>query len=130
MTERQKAVEAIQVIYPKHSKQAYSLASRPNETGVRFTAEAEKIRRGALGKPQRDQHRKRYKFMVRVTEERHRRVKQLIEADGYKTVNAWLDELISRWEKERAAPAVGATEAAKETMSMGSISPEKEKVNE
>lgn len=126
---RNEAIEAIKVVYPKHTKQAYSLASRPDETGVRFTAEAERIRKTVLSGHRKDSHKKRYRFMVRVTEERYSAVKLLITESGFKTVNEWLDWLISEWEKGKAASVAGTTESGTNKHSKGIISPGGEKVN-
>lgn len=134
MTDRQIAA-AIREVFPKHSNAAYSLAKNGPETGVRLTPEAQRIADGVKGvsKPHRDTHKKQHRLQVRVTKERYKTVKRLIEEDGrFPTVNAWLDWWVYVWvaQKEKAASVAGTTEDGKTKHSLNMVTPYEEKIND
>lgn len=96
MTDTQKAVEAIRRKYPKHSKAAYSLATRSKETGVVLTPAAKKLDAAARGieKPA-DTHRLRDRASCRVSAETFERIKKAVNESGQRTVDAWLKAVIT-----------------------------------
>ena len=99
MTINQQCIAEIQKEFPKHTKQAYSLAQRTSETGVELCPRAKEIERSIRGKisPSKDMHRFQCSLRVRVSEEQHTLVKQLIEQEGrFPTVQSWLVLHITR----------------------------------
>jgi hypothetical protein len=100
MTDWQKAQQAIQERFPKHTKGAYSIAKRTEETGVMLCPEASEIENRVLHNKKIcvDYHKLQHSFRVRVTKQRYDLVKQLLEKEGrFPTINAWLDWWIWIW---------------------------------
>lgn len=107
MTINQQCIEEIKKEFPKHTKQAYSLAKRTSETGVQLCKRAREIDNSVRANriPHKDTHKLQYSLRVRVSEERHRLVKQLIEQDGrFPTVQSWLDWWIYVWIRQKNKP--------------------------
>ena len=107
MTINQQCIAEIQKEFPKHTKQAYSLAQRTSETGVELCPRAKEIERSIRGKisPSKDMHRFQCSLRVRVSEEQHALVKQLIEQEGrFPTVQSWLEWWVGVWIKQKTAP--------------------------
>lgn len=128
MKDKEIAAE-IQTLFPRHTRQLYSATLHSDETGVILRPEAQEIvnRLKPVKSPVKDFHKKKHSFKVRVTESRYNEVKRLIEEDGrFASVQDWLSWWVYVWvsQKEKAAPAVGATETARETMSDGIIDEE------
>lgn len=104
MTINQRCIAEIKKEFPKHTKQAYSLASRTTETGVELCRRAKEIDAAVRANKcaVKDAHKLQYSLRVRVSAERHRLVKQLIEADGrFPTVQSWLDWWVYVWIKQK-----------------------------
>ena len=107
MTINQQCIAEIQKEFPKHTKQAYSLAQRTSETGVELCPRAKETERSIRGKisPSKDMHRFQCSLRVRVSEEQHTLVKQLIEQEGrFPTVQSWLEWWVGVWIKQKTAP--------------------------
>lgn len=106
MTVTQRCIAAIKKEYPKHTKQAYSLAKRTEETGVTLCRRAQEIDYAVRAQETRrkDAHKLQYSLRVRVTENRYKLVKQLIEQEGrFPTVQSWLDWWVYVWVKQKTA---------------------------
>ena len=115
---RNEVISEIRKIYPKHNKQAFSLASRPDETGVRFTKVAEDIVNAfscnAAGRSV--EHRKKpNRIYCRLTESDFYRVKRSLTANGWKSWQGLIEHLLLTYaENEKSAPPSAKDETQRE----------------
>ena len=104
--------------FPKHNKTAFSLASRPGETGVTFTPRAleivwnvapeEAVQKG-LVRPQERKKQKRKKsvrFSARLTPSTAQAVKQKMARLGIESKQTLIETLLLDWIKNDAPTAV------------------------
>ena len=93
---------AIRQVYPKHSKQAYSLAKRTPETGVMLCYKAEMIKQALLEqKPKRAPRPGSYQMRARLPKTLEDRVKAKAAAQAT-TINAVIVMLLTQWVGESA----------------------------
>lgn len=112
--------------FPKTSKAALSLAQRPAETGISFTAAANRALAAVLGvaRPRRDRRRCPIRVQARLTEADARALNAARKTMGHKTIN---DALVCaiRWyiaeAKKRAAVDVAASHDGKANYYTSSI---------
>lgn len=93
---------AIKAHFPKHTKQAFSLAKRTPETGVMLCPEAERIKAEFLKQiqPRKPENRKfRFRIYGRIPDELAVRVQSKLSEQG-KTMQDILLELLTAWIEE------------------------------
>lgn len=94
----------IRQTFPKHSKEAYSMAKRTRETGVMLCPEAKRIKEEYLAqrKPRKPENRKfRFRIYGRIPDELASRVQTRLAEEG-RTMQDLLLELLTAWIMEEA----------------------------
>lgn len=93
--------EAIKAEFPKHSPAAFSLASRPEETGVEFCKRALDIiihTFAVEGKHTKKERRtKEHRFGCRLTSELAKAVRTKMKREGIQSVQTLLETLLKGW---------------------------------
>lgn len=99
--ERGECIKAIHAEFPKHGKEAFSLASRPEETGVTFTERAMKIIRDVTAQGKHYKHsqkrRKVDRFGCRLTPELAKAVRTKMKREGIASIQTLLENLLKGW---------------------------------
>lgn len=117
-TYRDAAVAAeIRKVYPKHSKTAYSLAKRTNETGVMLCPRAKEIAALYLGQKKPENRRMKHRICGRLPDELAEKVKAKLNGGSMQDLLVMLlTEWVARDDKERGraewSTADGAEPAA------------------
>lgn len=104
-------IREMQKKYPKYSKAAHSLASRPYETGITLTASAGRYIGG-----KKENRTLPCRVSFRLSERNRERLTWAKELLSFSTDQALMDYIVAWFlrEMEKAAPTGGAVEAAKE----------------
>lgn len=112
MTSTQRAIEAIKTEFPKHNKICFSLASRPEETGITFTKRALELAGMAVSKKGVANRKDQNRLSCWLPEIVRKSFDECKKYRGYKTDHDYIiamimaDAQIIAEEKERGAAHV------------------------